>query len=145
VATFTPTARLSGSTTYTMTVSGVTDAGGNVLATPVSWSFTTAVAPTVTARTPASGATNISRSTAITATFNEDVLSSSISFVLKDQAGNTVAGVLSYNSTTHVATFTPSSRLKATQTYTVTISGVTDSVGNVMVAPLTWSFTTGAA
>jgi hypothetical protein len=43
-ATFTPTAALSFSTSYTATVSGAKDAAGNTM-TPVSWSFTTAAPP----------------------------------------------------------------------------------------------------
>ena len=43
VATFTPAAQLAPGVTFTATVSGAKDLAGNVLATPVSWSFTTAV------------------------------------------------------------------------------------------------------
>ena len=41
-ATFNPTADLVGARTYTATVSGARDAAGNVMASPVTWSFTTA-------------------------------------------------------------------------------------------------------
>ncbi|MEN3356646.1 MAG: hypothetical protein V7637_628, partial [Mycobacteriales bacterium] len=44
-ATFTPSSVLANSTAYTGTVSGVTDIAGNVLAGPVSWTFTTAAPP----------------------------------------------------------------------------------------------------
>lgn len=43
-ATFTPTAPLANSTTYTASVSGGTGTGGGTLASAVSWSFTTAAA-----------------------------------------------------------------------------------------------------
>ena len=41
IATLTPNASLSPSASYTATVSGATDASGNVMASPMSWSFTT--------------------------------------------------------------------------------------------------------
>ncbi|MBX7135011.1 MAG: Ig-like domain-containing protein [Fimbriimonadaceae bacterium] len=41
-ATLTPNAALANSTTYTATINAATDANGNQLASPVSWSFTTA-------------------------------------------------------------------------------------------------------
>src|SRR5207248_2555269 len=40
-ATFTPSAALNPSTTYTATVSGAKDRAGNVMTSPLSWSFTT--------------------------------------------------------------------------------------------------------
>jgi hypothetical protein len=41
-ATLTPSAALAYSTTYTVTISGVKDAAGNILASPYTWSFVTA-------------------------------------------------------------------------------------------------------
>ena len=46
-ATFTPSAALAASTTYTATISGVKDTAGNTIAAPVTWSFTTAAGPVV--------------------------------------------------------------------------------------------------
>ena len=68
-ATLTPNAALGASTTYTATVkggtSGVKDAAGNALAVDAGWTFSTAAAdvtpPTVTGRSPASGATGVAR------------------------------------------------------------------------------------
>ena len=45
-ATFQPSGPLTASTTYTATVAGATDLSGNAMPTPVTWSFTTAAAPT---------------------------------------------------------------------------------------------------
>src|SRR5262249_43284357 len=45
--TITPTSPLAVNTTYTATVSGVKDTAGNAMASPVSWSFTTANTDTV--------------------------------------------------------------------------------------------------
>jgi len=44
-ATFTPSAALAASTTYTASVSGATDLAGNVMTGPVTWTFTTAAPP----------------------------------------------------------------------------------------------------
>jgi hypothetical protein len=46
-ATFTPGAALAFSTTYTATVSGATNAAGQSMAAPYSWTFTTSAAPAV--------------------------------------------------------------------------------------------------
>ena len=145
-ATLTPSAALANSTTYTATVSGATDSAGDPMTSAVSWSFTTAaaVAPVVTSETPASGATNVVVSTAPTATFNEAVQAGTISFTLKSSSG-TVAGSVSYNSTTNVTTFTPSLALAYSTTYTATISGAESTSGVTMTAPFSWSFTTAAA
>jgi len=55
-----------------------------------------------------------------------------------------VAGTIGYDSATRTATFTPGAALMAATTYSVTVSGATDSAGNTM-APVTWSFTTAAS
>ena len=73
-----------------------------------------AAAPTVTSETPASGATSVAMSMVPTATFNEAVQASTISFTLKSSSGSSVAGSVSCNSTTNVTTFTPTSALAST-------------------------------
>src|SRR5947209_12311002 len=77
-ATLTPSAPLANLTVYTATVksgpSGVKDLAGNALASDFIWSFTTlpdTIPPTVTSVTPASGATGIALTTAVTATFSD--------------------------------------------------------------------------
>ena len=98
--------------------------------------------PRVTSESPASEATNVAVSSAVTAAFNEAVQSSSIGFKLTSSAGATVSGSVSYNSTTNLATFTPSTALATGTTYTATVSGATDAAGNAMSGLVTWSFTT---
>ena len=147
VTTFTPTSALAYSTTYTATISGAESTSGVTISAPFSWSFTTAaaVAPAMTSETPASGATKVAVLTAPTATFNEALQASTISFTLKNSSGSTVAGSISYNSTTYVTTFTPTSALASNTTYTATVSGAESSSGVSMTAPFSWSFTTAAA
>ncbi len=145
--TFTPASALSGSTTYTTTVSGAQDAAGNAMAAPVIWSFTTVdnTPPVVTVHSPLSGATNVSAGATVTATFSEDVQAGTITFTVKDALNQDVTGVVAYDAPTRTATFTPSAPLSGFTPYTATVSGVQDLAGNVLVAPVTWSFTTADA
>src|SRR5205823_3958135 len=71
-ATLTPAAALAAGTTYTATLAvTVKAADGVALAGAVSWSFTTqSAAPTVTAKSPADGATGVSSTTALPISFS---------------------------------------------------------------------------
>ena len=75
-------------------------------------------------------------------TFNEAIDTSTLSFILKDEANNAVAASLSYDAVTKTATLTPTSALAFGTTYTATVSA-SDTVGNAMQAT-TWSFTTAS-
>jgi hypothetical protein len=99
------------------------------------------VAPTVTSRTPAPGATGVSFQPDVTATFSEAVTPSSISFVLKNASNVTVASTVTYDAPTRTVTLHPNSVLPAGATFTATLSGATDPSGNAMT-PISWSFTT---
>ena len=145
--TVTPTASLAYATTYTATLSGAKDLYGNTMAT-VSWSFTTTTAPvttapTVTAQSPASGATGVAITSSVTATFSAEVQPSTISFVLM-QGSTTIGALVSYDPTTNIVTLDPNANLAYGSTYTATLSGAKDLYGNTM-ATLSWSFTTVAA
>src|SRR5271166_6233870 len=112
--------------------------------TPASAATNVAAAPSATSETPASGATNVAVSTAPTATFNEAVQSSTISFTLQNSSRSSVAATVTYNSSNDTATLTPSAALAYSTTYTATLSGAKDQAGNTM-SPVSWSFTTAAA
>ena len=145
-ATFTPSADLDFSTTYTATITtAVTDLAGNALGANQQWSFTTAAEPdstppTVTAVSPLDTATDIAIDSTITATFSEAMNAGSVtasSFTLDNGA----TGTVTYNGL--IATFTPSADLDFSTTYTATITtAVTDLAGNALVAQQQWSFTT---
>src|SRR5208282_5648012 len=131
---------------YTATVSGAKDTAGDPMAAAVSWSFTTdAAQPAVASHTPLSGATGVAVSSPLTATFNEAVQSSTISFTLANSAGTSVPASLSYNSSNFTVTLTPSSALAYGTTYTATVSGAKDTAGDPMATAVSWSFTTDAA
>jgi len=146
-ATFIPSAPLAFSASYTVALSGITDLSGNPLNT--SWTFTTGVAPdttppSVTAVSPASGATGVVSSTPLHVTFSEDVDGTSLSGIrlLDVAAGTQVAGTLAYNATTRVATFMPTVLLGSLRTYEVNVTTVKDLAGNAMAAAFTSRFTT---
>ena len=152
VATLTPAAALVADRTYTVALSAaIKDAAGNPI-TAKTWTFITGPRPTVTAKTPASAATGVSRTANATATFSEAVTglpttaAASANFTIKQTStGAAFASVASYNATTRVATLNPTGTLLANTQYTVTLSsGVKDAAGNTLTA-LSWTFTTGAA
>lgn len=151
VATLNPSADLAADIKYTATLSGgataIRDTANNSLATQ-SWTFLTGPAPTITARTPASGATAVSRTGNVSATFSEAVQAVSTStFTLKNSAGTTITATITYNATTRVATLDPGSTLAAGTAYTARLTGGTaairDTAGNPL-ATASWTFTTGS-
>jgi hypothetical protein len=99
--------------------------------------------PTVTTATPSAGSTGNPVSVAPTATFSQAVVPSTVSFTVKDSGGTAVAGSVTFNSASTVATFTPASSLAGSTTYTATVSGAQNSSGTPMSSPFSWSFTTG--
>ncbi|MFI7617181.1 LamG-like jellyroll fold domain-containing protein [Nonomuraea terrae] len=145
VLTYIPGVALAASTQYTATVSDAKDVAGNTM-TPHTWSFTTAAPdttpPAVTSSSPANDATDVPADTLVSATFGEPVTGAQI--VVKDAAGGAVAGTQAMDTAGTVLTFDPAQPLTAGARYTVEVSGAKDSTGNLMAAPYTWSFTTGA-
>ncbi|UZX05187.1 DUF4082 domain-containing protein [Arthrobacter sp. CDRTa11] len=147
-ATFTPSAALSYNTTYTATVSGASNAAGQLMGAPYSWTFTTTavpVLPAVSSTSPANNATGIPADVKPAATFNQAVTASSVTFTLRDAANAAVAGTVAYDSGTTTATFTPGAALGFNTTYTATVSGARNAAGQTMSAPHSWTFTTAAA
>lgn len=158
--TLTPSAALTAGASYTARLvggsAGIKDAAGNALAADYSWGFTTAgtdtTPPGVSGVTPAGGATGVSVSTTVTATFNEAMQSASVSsstVTVRNASNQLVAASVSYNTSTRVVTLTPTAPLSAGATYTARISGgstgVKDSAGNALAADYSWSFATAAA
>ena len=160
VVTLTPAAPLAASTTYTVTATTrVIDLAGNPLQSPVMWSFTTASAadttpPTVIAKAPLTGATGVSPSTTVTATFSEPMSAATVTnatFVLLNPAHSPISATVSYDAAARIATLTPSATLAGSTTYTATLFGadrgacppcVRDLAGNPLTSDVAWSFTT---
>jgi hypothetical protein len=150
VATFTPAANFAASTVYTATVTtGAKDLAGNALASNYEWSFTTGVAPDITAPAvgsvlPLNNTTDIAINAKASATFNEalDPLTVTASTFTLKHGTTSVSGVVTYAGL--VATFTPAANLAASTVYTATITtGAKDLAGNAIAANYVWSFTTG--
>jgi len=147
-----PNASLVKDTKYTVTLTGSATAirdSANVPLTTTSWTFLTGPRPTISARTPASAATGVSRTANVTATFSEAVAGvSGSSFQLKNAAGTIITAVVSRNGTTNQWILNPSVTLAASTRYTATLTGGTtsirDNAGNPL-ASTSWSFTTGTA
>lgn len=150
IATFNPTAILAVSTVYTATVTtAVLDLAGNPLAADKVWTFTTAaapdtVAPTVSSTVPADSDTDVARNRDVTATFNEEMDSDTItalSFTLV-RGTTSIPGEVTYSG--KVASFNPSAELLANTVYTATITtGAEDLAGNALAANEVWVFRTG--
>jgi hypothetical protein len=157
VATFTPTSPLATpSIQYTATITtGATDTFGNALASNFVWTFTTGSTtclsgpPTVISVTPPDLAAGICPNTVVVATFSEAMNPTTINgttFTLTDPSNAAVAGAVTYDAPSHVATFTPTNPLALSTLYTATITtGAQDLFGNALASDYVWSFTTSAA
>jgi hypothetical protein len=104
-------------------------------------------APTVASTTPASDATGVPVSTAVSAAFSEALDSSSVtdaSLTLTSASG-AVAGSVSYDSASASVIFNRATALTPNTTYTATVSGVKDIAGNTLASAFAWSFTTATS
>jgi hypothetical protein len=167
-AIFTPLAVLAADTTYTATITtGATDLSGNELAgnqgalpaaSDYVWTFTTgstvATPPTITLTFPVDLATGVALNSAVSAIFSEamnPLTISSATFTVEASGpplGSPISGVVTYDVAADIATFTPSSNLTASTSYTATITGATDLAGDALAAgllPNPWTFTTGTS
>jgi len=154
-ATFTPSSALALDTVYTATITtGATDANGIALASNFVWTFTTGSTtclsgpPTVISVTPPSGAVGICPNTVVVATFSEAMNPSTINtttFTLTAPGTPpvAVAGAVTYDVASHVATFTPTNALALNTLYTATITtGAQDLNGDPLASDYVWTFTT---
>ncbi len=146
IAVFTPTLPFAPNTVYTGTITtGAKNLAGVALANNFVWSFTTgtAVAPFVTATSPANNDTGVALNKTITATFNaamDPVTISTTTFTLR--AGTVaISGTVSYSGL--IATFTPSSNLSPNTIYIATITtGARNLAGTPLANNFVWNFTT---
>jgi large repetitive protein len=148
-ATLAPAGALQTETSYTMQVTnGITDLEGQGL--PYSnWSFTTGLTaastgPTVVSVSPQNGAAGVPVNARVDVLMSVPVDAVSVvnGTVTVNAGGVSVAGVLGVSGSD--VTFTPSSLLAASTSYTVNVSGITDQAGNVVV-PFSSTFTTGTS
>lgn len=164
IATFTPSANLAASTQFTATITNAAkDLTGNALvagAVANPWSFMTGAGPsttepTITLVNPTNTEISVLLNTAVNATFSEAMdpvtitAPGTFTLAVAGAGGAAVSGNVSYDSVSHIATFTPAANLTATTQYTATITNTAkDLSGNALAAGTTanpWSFTTGAS
>lgn len=153
IAIFRPTTEFLPNTRYTATIiTGIKDLSGNPLTTDFAWCFTTtggrdSTAPNVISSIPANNATAVATTRKISATFNEDINSLSLTsatFIVTGPGSTPVAGSVTYFDRT--AVFTPNSPLASNTTYTATLTtGVTDLADNTLQTDASWTFTTSAS
>jgi LEA14-like dessication related protein len=140
--TFAPTSALSTSTTYTVNVSGFTDANGNTVV-PSTTTFTTgSVASTgglsITSTNIGNGATNVSATSPIIITFNHVLDPATVNNGTLDvfdgwSGFHPLAGTLSLSPSGNQVTFTPANPYPSGANIAVgSCNGPTDVLGNVL-------------
>jgi hypothetical protein len=120
------------------------------------WTFTTAVGgdttpPTVIAISPPDGASNICRTKTVSATFSEPMDEATINTTSVRVSNNNVlvAGHVSYDAATRMASFVPTATtgFASGATLLVTVAsgstGAKDLAGNALATDRTWGFTAG--
>lgn len=115
--------------------------------------------PEVTSVSPASGATDVAVTAAVTAVFNKDMDPTTINIsnfrldptavpvgTVLSSRGQSVAATVAYDVASRTATLTPTSLLAGNTSYTATLTAtVTDNAGLPLAGDYSWSFTTAAA
>ncbi len=152
-----PVSDLDASTQYTANLTAGLK-GANSLSlqgAPITWTFTTAapaaVAPQVTQKLPADGATGVAVGSSVSAIFDEDMNAATLtntSFMLKKSGSATaVPATVSYVGGTKTAVLDPTTDLEPNTLYNVTLTNAVLGANGLAVqgAPVTWSFTTAAA
>jgi len=109
-------------------------------------SSTDTTAPMVSSTSPADAAMTVARSSLITATFSEDIFATTVdatSFRLTSPTAGNIAGTVTFDGASNVATLTPDNALAILAAYTATLStAITDLSGNALATAFSWSFTT---
>lgn len=99
--------------------------------------------PTVVTTDPAADATGVTRTTSVSAAFDEDIFALTVdtgSFTPTD--GGKVSGTVDFDGASNVATFTPDRALSLLTPYTATLTtAITDLAGNALANEVSWSFT----
>jgi fibronectin type 3 domain-containing protein len=107
--------------------------------------------PTVSAFTPAAGATGINVGSSATVKFSEPMQASTVTsstVQLLEGGSSAIAATVTYNASTNVATITPQAAMKYGTSYTVRVKGGTgpaDLFGNRLAADATSPFATEAS
>lgn len=121
---------------------GTLSLGSNYTITyvPALFSIKDITAPTIISKTPSASAVGVDPTTNITVVFNENVVINSSMVTISGGVGKAVT----FDSGTNTATIDPSITLSNNTTYTITLTGVTDTAGNTL-STTSWVFTTSAS
>lgn len=139
---FRPDATLTASTSFDVSVAGVKDSAGNVLATTFTSTFNTGTClesdpPNVINFSPWANADNVPLNATVTIEFDEainDATVNSESFVVQNnQTGAQVAGQISISDDKRRIHFVPTNLLAASNFYHVSASSIEDIYGNVNI------------
>lgn len=145
-AIFKPSLPLAYNAYYTATLTtDVKNMSDSAMSSNYSWSFNTAMQPTVTSVSPSPYVYPVATDSVVKATFNiamDPTTVTGSTFTLKG-GSVPITGTVSYNGNT--ATFTPSSPLVVNTVYTATLStGIKDLSGGAFSADYLWTFQTFA-
>ena len=153
-----PSSDLPASTlhTITLTANGIKDLSDNGLASQLQFGFTTeadappadTTPPTITARSPISGATNVAMDTDITVDFSEPLTwpipANSFELFAPGPTEVTAVTITNENGNAKLR-MNPDSNLTASTPYTVFVrTTIEDVAGNNLASQDSWSFTTAA-
>ena len=150
IAVFTPSSPLAPDTRYTATmVTGIKDLADNPLSSDFAWCFVTGsgaddTAPSVTSTVPIEAATDVAGNQKISATFSEEIDTSTLTpstFTLLGPGNTSILGTVTYLDRTMV--FKPNNTLASNTAYTASIENVRDLAGNVLQPAASWTYTTG--
>jgi hypothetical protein len=103
--------------------------------------------PAVTSKTPAAGATGVSKTAKVTAVFSTPMDATTMTattVTLTGPGGTAVPATVTWAALTKTVTLTPSAALAPNTTYTVTLDGTQKALTGLRLGtPVTWTFTTG--
>ncbi|MFZ3264074.1 MAG: Ig-like domain-containing protein [Terriglobales bacterium] len=153
IATITPSVALPAGRMFIVSLSSASslqDTCANTLA-PQQFTFTTAFSndltgPALTGSSPVSGDSGVPTNAPIVLQFNDqlDPITAQNGFSVT-QNGSPLSGTFSYSVDDKTVTFTPNTFLIPSATYTVSYTAqITDTVGNALTNPGSFSFTAGA-
>jgi hypothetical protein len=147
--TCTPTATLSGSTTYTVTLTTrLKDGSGNALASPHSFSFTTTstpdtTPPTVASISPAHQSIGVSRSTPLSVTFSEPMDRASVEAAVSITLPEGTSATTTWSADSRTLTLVPQAPFfHGTQVAWQVAGTARDVAGNALGAAQSYTFRT---
>ena len=100
-----------------------------------------ATPPQALSTTPAAGASTGAINLPLSVVFDQSVTPSTVVMTASSASGAAVNGTVTYDSSSHTASFQPTAPLQLSTSYTATV-GATATTGIAMSAPYSWSFTT---